>query len=487
MRHEVWLAIPTACPEMCRENIPRWKERGYRVALLQDTVRFDVPDADRIVHVERYEGWCKAVNLLCREVVPASATLIVTGGDDMHPDPNHTAEQLAEQFYGHFPDGFGVMQPHGDDFMFTPHYAGSPFFGRRWAESMYGGRGPVFEGYYHNWADNEIYWVARCLHAFWSRPDLTHYHDHHTRRPRAQGEFREKIDRRDLDDCRLFIARSWTRFPGHEPAGMHRPFDGAVIAGDTVRLAERRMAWWLEQERQKEQWGRSLSAALERCRDAGHRRVALVGIGSFLREAGAALMDPPVEIDCIVEEGRSGRLWGYPVVSQAEAARRNIDAVVVSATPERSEGWRGEGPLFSRGLEVFRVFGPWAAEKNERMARALAWCRSRGLRRVALYGAGAHTRDLGPCLESPGVEIACIIDDDARRAGESLFGRRIVTPGEALSMRLDAVVLSSDRFEAALWERAAPFRRAGVAVVRLYTDGLVEAGSAPACGTCAAA
>lgn len=471
MPHDVWFAIPTASPELCRQTVPLWKERGYRVALLQDKLRFDVPEADLIVHADRYEGWCKAVNFLCTSVVPRSAPLVVTGGDDMHPDPDHTAQQLAEQFYQRFPDGFGVMQPHGDDFMLTQHYAGSPFFGRRWIDTMYGGQGPVFPGYYHNWADNEIYWVARCLHAFWSRPDLTHYHDHHTRRPRAQGDFREKIDRRDLDDCRLFISRSWTRFPGHEPRGIDRPFDPAVIAGDTVRLAEKRMAWWLEQEKQRQAWADGFTEALLRCRAAGHRRVVIVSRGDFVRQTGAALMDPPVDIDALVDDqaATGSKLWGYPVLTQEQAAARNPDAVLVAAHPADAATWRPVGPLFERGREVFRVFGPYSDEKNQRVDRALRECKALGLARVALYGAGAHTRDLGPCLAAPPLPVACIIDDDPARAGGTLFGLPIVTPDHARSTPLDAIILSSDRFEPALWDKCRSFRDAGVRVLRLYT------------------
>jgi len=479
VEHEVWLAIPTAYPDMAAKTLPKWKERGYRVALLQDKVRFACPHADVVVHGDRYEGWATAVNVLCKEVVPASASLIVTGGDDMEPDPGHTAQELAEQFYSRFPDGFGVMQPHGDDYNWARHYCGSPFLGRRWVDAMYGGRGPLWGGYFHNWGDYELYWVARCLGALWTRPDLTHFHDHYRRGgadERAQHESRSMIEARDIDDCRLYISRMWRGFPGHGPLGVDRRFDPEPILADPVRLWEKRMAWWLEQERAREAWNTSMERALARCAEHGKRRIALVGAGEFTRSAAAALREPPVEIACIVADRRAGsRLWGYPVVTQSEAAALGPDAALVAAPPQEIEAWRPTGPLFDGGrVEVMRVYGPYAAEKNERMARALQRLAGVGCRRVALYGAGAHTRDLGPAVGESPVPIAGIIDDDPARAGGSLFGVEIVPAERALRMGLDAVVLSSDAHEEALWRRSEAFRRAGVEVVRLYAPGAVQ-------------
>jgi hypothetical protein len=360
--HEVWFAIPTVSPEMCRRTLPLWKAHGYRIALLQDAVRFEPPEADAVVHVDEYRGWAWAVNLLATRVVPSTASLVVTGGDDMRPDPTHSADELAEQFLRRFPDGFGVMQPHGDAYLAAKHYCGSPFFGRAWIDQMYAGQGPVFEGYYHNWCDNEIYWLARCLGALWCRPDLTHHHEHYTREGRPQGPARRRIDARDRDDCRLFLARAWTGFPGHEPLGPARPFDPAALRDDPIRLAE----------------------------------------AHYVNHHARAL------------------------VSEARA---------------------------------------------ERFRAALVDLASRGRTRVAIYGAGKHTRALANALASPPLEICCIIDDDPSLYGTNLWGFPIVSRHHAIARGPDAVVISSDSVEPLLWERAACFRDAGIEVVRLYRAG----------------
>ncbi|BAM04687.1 putative glycosyltransferase [Phycisphaera mikurensis NBRC 102666] len=104
-----------------------------------------------------------------------------------------------------------------------------------------------------------------------------------------------------------------------------------------------------------------------------------------------------------------------------------------------------------------------------RLGRALQDLADRGVRRVALHGAGAHTRRGAAALAEPPVRIVAVLDDDPRRAGGSLFGHPVLGPDEAVARGLmEAVVLSSDAAEeqlAAGWaQRAAP----GVEVVRLY-------------------
>lgn len=102
------------------------------------------------------------------------------------------------------------------------------------------------------------------------------------------------------------------------------------------------------------------------------------------------------------------------------------------------------------------------------LARALTRAFDAGHRRVALYGAGTHTRACGPALAEPEAELLCVIDDDRRRRGQRLFGFPVVPVDEARTLGLDAVILSSDSLEDRLWETTAPLRTAGVQVIRLY-------------------
>lgn len=360
-RLEVWYAIPSANPEKCRRTLPVWRDMGYKVAVLQNWRKGDIP-ADLVVWSDHYPGWPGSINQLCREAVPKSAHVVVSGGDDMLPDPNLTAQEIAEQFFDRFPNGFGVMQPTGDEFMSCQHYCGSPWLGRGWIERANGGRGPMWPDYTHNWADNELHWVAKGLGALWQRDDLTHKHEHFTRTGEAKPDYwQARVAPKDQHDVEQFLTRKSLGFPGHQPLGGGYAYDYSRASLNDGRLAEQH---WLR------------------------------------------LYSPESHTVCWVD----------------------------------------------------------------RMVKALRDCAAAGRVRVALYGAGTHTRSIVSALAEPPVEIACIIDDGTRLHGKKLFGFPVVSREQALALRLDAVVLSANSHEDALWERARVFRDSGVEVVRLYED-----------------
>jgi hypothetical protein len=153
-----------------------------------------------------------------------------------------------------------------------------------------------------------------------------------------------------------------------------------------------------------------------------------------------------------------------------------------AAGPALDEWGLAPGPQTRPGPEAFdvalglvdawdvRVQWTLGAGRSEwlcRMRAALEACAARGERRVALYGAGTHTRALGAVLMEPPVEIVCIIDDNADGDGR-LWGYPVVTRDAALALGLDAVVLSANTWEDRLWEAGAPLREAGIPVHRLY-------------------
>lgn len=108
-------------------------------------------------------------------------------------------------------------------------------------------------------------------------------------------------------------------------------------------------------------------------------------------------------------------------------------------------------------------------EWQMRTRTAMRECADAGLTRVALYGAGTHTRALGPLLLQPPADVLCIVDDDPNRHGQRLWGFPIVSRRKAIEMGVQAVILSANLHEAKLWENRAEFTDAGVRVVRLYT------------------
>lgn len=463
--YEVWFAIPSASVERCRKVLPKWREMGYKIAVLQNVERGEIP-ADIVKWSDTYPGWPESINILCRDIVPKSADIVVSGGCDMLPDPNHTAQQLAEQFYQRFPDGFGVMQPHGDHFMEVQHYCGSPFLGRKWIDTMYEARGPMPGMYRHNWADNELYWVARCLNALWCRTDLVHFHEHFTRdNTEKPSWWVQNVERNDRSDIELFLSRKYTCFPGHAPKGVDRKLDTKILFEQPMGLAER-----CYQARYGGNANRMIETALRTCASRGLKPVAIYGAGRHTLNAAESLAQPQVPVACIIDDNpaRHGkRLWGYEIVSRDEALRRGVKAVLLSSDSAEGALWDNCTEFAARNIPVFRFYDPPATEKNLRVRRAFDRCDIAGRRRVALYGAGAHTRELKECLVNPPIELICIIDD-AAAPGTVLHGLPVVTPDSALRMRLDAVVLSSNRSEERMWEQTAKFRESGIEVVRLY-------------------
>lgn len=109
-----------------------------------------------------------------------------------------------------------------------------------------------------------------------------------------------------------------------------------------------------------------------------------------------------------------------------------------------------------------------AADWDESVRRALVRCASLGHRRVGIYGAGTHTRGVGDALMEPNVEVVCIIDDDARRHGQRMWGYEITSRERALELDLQAVVISANSIEDRLWESADVFRQRGITTLRLY-------------------
>ncbi len=205
----VWYLIPSKRPPEEAEPVLRqWQERGYEVLVQRDggDASLFVPSITR-----PYQGYAEAVNFLVKYVLvqDEECEWIVTGGDDMLPDPHKSAEEIAEECNDYFrssalcsslrgevPDysggeldalaTFGVMQPVGDRWLVngpgtqpgSECVAGSPWMGRSWCERINQGRGPLWPEYFHCGEDEELQAVAIKYGVFWQRPDLTHEHRH---------------------------------------------------------------------------------------------------------------------------------------------------------------------------------------------------------------------------------------------------------------------------------------------------------------------
>ncbi len=360
---EVWFAIPSASVDRCRARLGEWRSMGYRVAVLQNRERGEIV-ADRVVWCDTYPGWSESVNILCRGVVPREAPVVVTGGDDMLPDPNHDADELLKLFRERFPDGFGVMQPTGDPHMNAREYCGSPWLGRAWIEEAYGGRGPMFGGYRHNWADHELHWVARGLGALAEEPEIRQAHEHFTRTGEAAPSFwADTVAASDRSDVELFISRLWQGFPGHAPLGGRRGCSADWWRERYPGLAERYWATRYGKRRLAESSERAMRDALQHCADRGLTTVVIYGAGTETRSAAGALMEPPVEVVGVIDDdarmtGR--RLWGYTIETMDQATARGlaVDAVLISSRSCGDSMERSAAALAGRGAHILHVGAP---------------------------------------------------------------------------------------------------------------------------------
>lgn len=255
----VWLCIPSKRPaEEAGPLLAKWKERGYRVALYFDEKpahRSGLWDAE--LHPPpggKYPGYAEATNQLIAFIqrLAGSADWFVIGGDDVEPDPNHTADEIAAQCSAHFAtlhndpfadneiewlSTFGVMQPTGDRWgdsdvsrahhgadrgAYIDRICGSAWLGREFCKRVNLGRGPLWPEYFHMFVDEELQGVAEKLGILWQRPDLTQIHHHWGRKPGASREsipdFLKAVNQKEHWDKykALFLERQAAGFPGSE-------------------------------------------------------------------------------------------------------------------------------------------------------------------------------------------------------------------------------------------------------------------------------
>lgn len=229
----VWYAIPSHRDSVNREKtLPLWRNRGFRVAVL-----IDDPDmkghagglADLEINTRDYRGYPWAVKQLCDEILSRhpDTNVIVTGGDDISPDPRYRAEVLEAKFLERFPDTFGVMQPCGDSYgtragvPAAARICGSPWMGREFIRRINGGRGPFWGDYFHFYCDEEMHEVAKALGILWNNYEVNQHHAHWSRdKPRRAAQRPSYLFTAQAtweSGQGLFNRRKAAGFPGHEP------------------------------------------------------------------------------------------------------------------------------------------------------------------------------------------------------------------------------------------------------------------------------
>lgn len=354
---EVWVVLPSANEGLCARHLPMWRERGYRVAVLQDRVRFGCA-ADLVVEVEAYEGWAASVNRLAREVIARGAGIVVAAGDDMLPDASRDAVTIGREFVERFPDGFGVMQPMGEQLMHAGNFCGSPWLGRAWCERMYAGAGPFWPGYRHNWADNELYWLARGMGVLWERSDLTQRHAHFSATGGAKPVYwSANAERNDCADAWLFVERAWLEFPGHAPIGGSARYDRRVFEKHYRFFAEVHLAGNLGDKQAAWRPEERLRHRLLELADDGVESVGIFGAGTHTRAVAGIFAEAPLRVACVIDENpalEGSSIGGVRVVSPVVARGMGLGAVVVSSNSREPEVARAAARM---GLPVVTLYG----------------------------------------------------------------------------------------------------------------------------------
>ena len=261
----VWVVCPSARkPEELAVWSSAWHIKGYKIALWRDlndsSGQFaDITQWSAVRQPEPgYPGYAIAVNFLVELLLGFDETFewAVIAGDDIFPDPNKSAEEIAvecsEHFAGyklgaavHLEDyarhaTFGVMQPTGDRFgeernakdpamrgAYIDRVCGSAWVGREFCARINRGRGPLWPEYTHQFVDEELQNIALKYGVLWQRRDLTHYHDHWGRPKQGQtmGDMRnmpEFLKEANSQEHwrkyrNLFETRRNAGFPGSEP------------------------------------------------------------------------------------------------------------------------------------------------------------------------------------------------------------------------------------------------------------------------------
>ncbi|TVQ31336.1 MAG: hypothetical protein EA376_09500 [Phycisphaeraceae bacterium] len=357
-RSDVWLAVASDRPEVCRLVLPAWRERGYRVALLKIGSGWEAP-ADRSAACERRPGWAAAINRLGRTLIPKDAGAVVAGADWLTPDPDLEAARLATEMLDRFPDGFGVMLPGGAD---GAGVVRGVWLGRGWIDRMYAGAGGLFDGHHGVAAEQEAVALATEMGVLWRREDVKQVRHPELGAGEVMAPVCAETEELHALDAPLHEARRAAGYPGHEPieaddarAATAQPARPAAALPD---IAERLMR-----------------EALEHCARKGWARVGVYGAGLHTLRAGAALAQPPVEIVCIIDDNpdmAGRRLWRIPLVSRSEAGGLALDAVVISSDSIEEKLAAAAAPLREAGTRVLCLYDDEAqARLGERKLTAM--------------------------------------------------------------------------------------------------------------------
>lgn len=211
---QIWVCIPTAQRDHVPGVLEKWAAQGYKIALWCDPgqLRDDLTMA--LLLIGGYPGVWRAWNALAKASFAVGADVVVLAGDDMTPDPNLNAQQVAERYFKHFPNGEGVYQPTGDKQgelingeWNSRRICGSPWIGKEWALRAYSGEGPVNGEYNAFYADEELLEMAKHYRRLVQDDEVTQNHLHWSWGHLPRQDYHQRNQQKWLKDKELFMAR----------------------------------------------------------------------------------------------------------------------------------------------------------------------------------------------------------------------------------------------------------------------------------------
>ena len=88
--------------------------------------------------------------------------------------------------------------------------------------------------------------------------------------------------------------------------------------------------------------------------------------------------------------------------------------------------------------------------------------------RVAVYGAGGHTLHVLKLVDISDF-VCCLLDSDQKKHGKKYMRWRIYGPTDIESLNLDAILISSQKFEDEIYESIKHYKAKGLDIIKCYS------------------
>jgi hypothetical protein len=225
------VCIPTALKGHVSEQLRKWVNKGYRIALFVDPGPVDLEEIPvGLLIMANYPGVWRAWNALAKAVMACGADVCVLAGDDMDPDPKLDAQDIAERYFSHFERGQGVYQPTGDNQgeliggkWNSQRICGSPWVGREWCERAYLGKGPVDGRFWAFYADELMKEVAEQHDLLVQDDEVQQWHRHWSwpKNGLPKQPYHDRNQKEWFKDKEIFLASKAAGFPEAEFLGRY--------------------------------------------------------------------------------------------------------------------------------------------------------------------------------------------------------------------------------------------------------------------------